>query len=109
MSIGASGAETANKTEVVAKKVAAAASVGVVDAASSRIHKAALEESTNAYGLVAAADIAFFNFMMSLSMAGYVSTVNKMAAASTILALAPSTTHRHHTHPSRKMSSTPCQ
>ena len=109
MSIGASGAETANTTEVVAKKLATSASVGVVDAASSRIHKAALGESTNAYGLVAAAEVAFFNFIMSLSMVGYFSTVNKTVAASTILALAPSTTHRHHTHPSRTMSSTPCQ
>jgi hypothetical protein len=97
---------------VVAKKVAAAASVDAVDtvdAASSRMHKAALEESTNVYGLVAAAEVAFFNFMMSQSMVGYFSTVNKTSAASTTLALAPSTTHRHHTHPSRTMSSTPCQ
>ena len=78
MSIVASGAETVNTAEVVAKKLAASADAAdAVDAASSRMHKAALEESTNAYGLVAAAEVAFFNFMMSHSMAGYFSTVNK--------------------------------
>ena len=93
MSIGASGAETANTAEVMAKKVASAASVDTIDAASSRMHKAALEESTNAYGLVAAAEVAFFNFMMSQSMAGYFSTVNKTQDGGSINNLGIGTIH----------------